>query len=63
MKAQADESNAVEVLMEHGRGKNVALVGHFPFVPRLRLAVGQLWVIEQRPAEGDYPAGEASVQI
>lgn len=58
--SQAVEINAVDVLMEHGRGKNVALVGHFPFIPRLRPAVGQLWVIEQHPTEGDYPAEAAT---
>jgi len=58
--SQAVEINAVEVLIEHGRGKNVALVGHFPFIPKLRPAVGQLWVIEQRPAEGEYPSTAAA---
>ncbi len=57
--SSAVEINAVEVLIEHGRGKNVVLVGHFPFIPKLRPAVGQLWVLEQRPAEGDYPADAA----
>jgi hypothetical protein len=52
--------NAAEVLAERGRGKNVALIGHFPFIPKLREAVGNLWVIEQRPAEGEYPAGAAA---
>jgi uncharacterized protein len=56
----AVEVNAVEVLMEEGRGKNVALVGHFPFIPRLRPAVGQLWVIEQHPLQDEYPAGAAA---
>lgn len=54
------EINAAEVLVEHGRGKNVALIGHFPFIPKLREAVGNLWVIEQRPAEGEYPASAAA---
>jgi uncharacterized protein (DUF4213/DUF364 family) len=58
--SQAVEMNAGEVLIENGRGKNVALVGHFPFIPRLRSAVGQLWVIEQRPVEGDHPAEAAA---
>jgi hypothetical protein len=58
--SQAVEINAVEVLIEHGRGKNVALVGHFPFIPKLRPAVGQLWIIEQRPAEGEYPSATAA---
>ena len=34
--------NASEVLMKKGAGKDVALVGHFPFIPRLRTAVGNL---------------------
>ena len=56
------EINAVEVLIEQGGGKNVALVGHFPFIPKLRPAVRQLWVIEQHLREGDYPA-EASTEL
>lgn len=55
----AVQVNAGDVLIEHGKGKNVALVGHFPFIPNLRQAVGQLWVIEQRPTEGEYPAEAA----
>jgi uncharacterized protein (DUF4213/DUF364 family) len=56
----AVEINAADVLAERGRGKNVALVGHFPFIPLLRGQVGRLWVIEQRPAEGEYPATAAT---
>jgi len=56
----AVEINAAQVLAEQGRGKNVALVGHFPFIPKLREKVSQLWVIEQRPSEGEYPAGAAA---
>ena len=41
------EINASEVLASRGRGKNVALIGHFPFIPQLRQEVGELWVIEQ----------------
>jgi uncharacterized protein len=39
---KAVEVNAAEVLAERGRSKNVALVGHFPFIPKLREQVGQL---------------------
>jgi uncharacterized protein (DUF4213/DUF364 family) len=60
--SQATEINAVDVLAEHGRGKNVALIGHFPFIPKLKPMVGQLWVIEQRPSEGEYPA-EAATEL
>jgi uncharacterized protein (DUF4213/DUF364 family) len=51
--------NAEEVIARHGIEKNVALVGHFPFVPRLQEAVGNLWVLEQRPGPGDLPANVA----
>jgi uncharacterized protein (DUF4213/DUF364 family) len=59
-----DESSAVEVnasrvLAERGRGRSVAIVGSFPFIPRLREQVGELWVLEQRPSEGEHPAAEA----
>jgi hypothetical protein len=51
--------NAEEVIARYGIGKKVALVGHFPFVPRLRERVGRLWVLEQRPGPGDLPAEAA----
>jgi uncharacterized protein len=54
--------NAEEVIAQHGAGKKVALIGHFPFVPRLRPRVGTLWVLEQNPQEGDLPA-EAAPEI
>jgi len=56
---RAVDINAGDVLVERGRGRKVALVGHFPFIPKLREAAAQLWVIEQRPAEGESPAAAA----
>jgi uncharacterized protein len=56
----AVEMNASEVLMKKGAGKNVALVGYFPFILRLRKTVGNLWVIEQHPAGDDFPASSAA---
>ena len=56
----AVEINASEVLASRGRGKNVALIGHFPFIPQLRETVGQLWVIEQNPSANEYPAEAAA---
>ena len=53
------EINAADVLAERGRGKNVALVGHFPFIPQLRQSVGELWVLELHPSGKDYPAEAA----
>jgi uncharacterized protein (DUF4213/DUF364 family) len=54
------EKNAFELLLEKGGGKNVAVVGHFPWIPKLKAKVQNLWVLEQRIREGDLPAKEAS---
>jgi uncharacterized protein (DUF4213/DUF364 family) len=55
--------NAEEMIAQHGTGKGVVVVGHFPFIPRLREQVGRLWVLEQRPRGGDLPADAASEVI
>lgn len=56
------EINASEVLVSRGQGKNVALIGHFPFIQQLRQVVKRLWVIEQHPAVDEYPA-EAAIDL
>jgi uncharacterized protein len=55
----AMEVNASEVLTSRGRGRNVALIGYFPFIPQLRQSAKNLWVIEQHPTEDEYPAESA----
>lgn len=57
------ETNAEEELAARGAGKRVVLVGHFPFVARLRERVGELVVLEQDPGPGDLPAVAASDYI
>ena len=52
--------NAEEVIADNGEGKSVALIGHFPFVSRLRPRVGELHVLELDPQPGDLP--EAATQ-
>jgi uncharacterized protein (DUF4213/DUF364 family) len=54
--------NAEEVIAGQGGGKGVVVVGHFPFIPRLRERVGRLWVLEQQPRGGDLPA-EAAAEV
>ena len=53
------ERNAEEIILERGRGRRVAVVGHFPFVPNVREAAVQCWVLELNPAPGDLPAERA----
>jgi len=56
---QCRELNASQLIADRGKGKKVAIVGHFPFIPRLREVVKQLWVIEKNPREGDFTEAEA----
>ena len=51
--------NAAEVLYEKGKNKKVVIVGHFPFVNKLRELAKELWVVERKPQSGDIPASEA----
>jgi len=53
------EKNAFEIILEKGQESNVAIVGHFPWIPKLKERIKNLWVLEQRLREGDLPAQEA----
>jgi len=59
--AACRELNAERVIIERGRGpdKSVAIVGHFPFVDRVREAVERCSVLELTPRPGDIPAERA----
>ncbi|MBN1534103.1 MAG: DUF364 domain-containing protein [Spirochaetes bacterium] len=48
------EINASDFLSKAGKGKNISVIGHFPFVDGLEDVARNLWVIEKRPQPGDY---------
>lgn len=54
--------NATAYLLKNGREKNIALIGHFPFVEEMKPQVKNLWVLELNPHDGDLPA-DAAPQI
>jgi uncharacterized protein (DUF4213/DUF364 family) len=58
--ASAPQRSAQDLLAERGRGKDLAIVGHFPFADRLRSVARNLWVIERRPWPGDLPEAQAA---
>ena len=46
------EINAARLILDHGRGKNVVVVGDFPFLNKLRPEVKNLRVVSRAPWEG-----------
>jgi len=57
--ASCTEVNAEEVIVERGAGRRVAIVGHFPFVERVRQAAKDCWVLELHLRPGDLPTERA----
>ncbi len=45
--------NASDLILKIGKGKKVAIVGHFPFVKKMREEFKDLMVFEQKPQLGD----------
>jgi uncharacterized protein (DUF4213/DUF364 family) len=61
---EIDESRSVEInagdlLLKKGIGKNVSVIGHFPFTDALKKTTKNLWVIEKRQRLGDHPEDDA----
>lgn len=54
------ELNAYNWLFEQAPGKRVTIVGHFPFVEKVRALAKELWVLEKNPRPGDIPAEESA---
>ena len=53
------DRNAEDLILERGRGRAVAVVGHFPFVPKVRDAARTCRILELNPGPGDLPAERA----
>lgn len=51
--------NVANVLEEKGKGKKIALIGHFPFIPRLARIAEALWVIDLNPVAGEFSPSDA----
>ncbi len=58
LRNELEQTNAFQILLEKGQGKNVSIVGHFPFIDKLikNKSCKNLWVFELNPkAETDLP--------
>ena len=52
--------NAEDVITRYGAGKSVALIGSFPFIPRVKDKVGKLTILEKNPHDGELSSEMAS---
>lgn len=55
--------NAADVIAREGKDKNVVIVGHFPFVEKVKPITRNCWVIEKRPFGDDFPEESAAEYI
>lgn len=49
------EKNASELVLKHGKDRNVGVIGHFPFVKKLKDEVKNLYVFGKPPLKGELP--------
>lgn len=54
--------NASEIIAREGKGKNVAIIGHFPFIEQIKHIPENCWVIEKKPFGNEF-AEDASETI
>jgi uncharacterized protein len=54
-----EDESAEQVILRKAKGKRVAVVGHFPFVDRVRQEAEECWVLELEPGPEDLPAARA----
>jgi len=58
---RVEQINAAEVIAQQSKDKNLVVVGHFPFIERMKSIARNCWVIEKQPRGDDFPeeaAGE-----
>ncbi len=52
--APGKDIKAQEVIKDIGRNKNIAIIGHFPFVEKIDSCFNNLWVLEKSPRPMDF---------
>ncbi|MEA3500728.1 MAG: DUF364 domain-containing protein [Candidatus Marinimicrobia bacterium] len=50
--------NAKNIILEKGKGKNIGVIGHFPFLIELKNEFKQLQIFEKQPQENDLSENE-----
>jgi len=57
------DEKAVAILRERGRGRKVAMIGHFPFADALREDCEQLWIFERGLNRQQDDLGEEAMEL
>ncbi len=52
---QCTDIDGLKLVREIGEGKNISVIGHFPFLEELGKVTRNLWIIEKHPLPGDLP--------
>jgi uncharacterized protein (DUF4213/DUF364 family) len=47
------DQDGLQLVYDLGKGKNISVIGHFPFLERLKEVAKNLWIIEKHPQPGD----------
>lgn len=55
--------DGLKIVKEMGKGKNISVIGHFPYLDDLAKGAKNLWVIEKQPQPGDRPEEEGRALI
>jgi len=50
--------DGLQLVYDLGKGKNISVIGHFPFLERLGAIARNLWIIEKHPRPGDMTVEE-----
>ncbi len=60
---KGEKINVLDFIIEQGRGRKIAMVGHFPRTDEIREVAQELWVLEKNPQLGDFPDTAADYLI
>jgi uncharacterized protein (DUF4213/DUF364 family) len=58
--SRMEQINAADVIAQRSKDKNLVIVGHFPFVERMKSIAKNCWVIEKQPQGDDFPEEAAN---
>ncbi|MEN6321137.1 MAG: DUF364 domain-containing protein [Syntrophaceae bacterium] len=47
--------DGLQIVKDMGKGKNISVIGHFPYLDALARDAKNLWIIERQPRPGDFP--------